>query len=849
MKRMLINATQPEELRVAMVDGQHLYDLDIEVSSRGQKRASVFKGKITRIEPSLEAVFVDYGAERNGFLPFKEIARSYIPEGDDGDGGRTPIKDALHEGQELVVQVEKEERGNKGAALTTFVSLAGRYLVLMPNNPRAGGISRRVEGDERSELREILSALDVPPGMGLIVRTAGVGRSGEELQWDLDYLLRLWEALDAAATSRPAPFLIYEESNVIIRAIRDYFRQEIGEVLIDSQEVYEEAKDFMSRVMPHNQSKVKLYSDSVPLFSRYQIESQIESAFAHSVRLPSGGSLVVDHTEALVAIDINSARATKGSDIEETALTTNVEAANEIARQLRLRDVGGLIVIDFIDMTPSRNQREVENQLRDALQRDRARVQIGRISRFGLLEMSRQRLRPSLGESSLMVCSRCNGQGAVRSTESLALSILRIVEEEGLKDKTGRILAKVPIEVGTYLLNEKRSVIHNIEERCGVGVVLIPDPGMQSPNYEVERIRQDDTQHESLQQASYELATTKEELPSFVTENTRANSGDAVVKSVVPSLPAPPPPAAPAPAQAAAKPGLFTRMWRALFGSGEPQATPQGRAGRRPDGEQRSRNRPQNQRRRSTSRKGAGQSNRRNEARETPGSQQRSTAGGGRSNRRQTENAKPVEQTSRSRGEDTTRPASANAKQGSGKQQGSRRGRRSGSRGRGRSGDGTPRADNGPSTAANDTDKPAASGASQGRQTAPKPAQAAVDNGQGDVTGAPRPVTDGNASQTSDSRPRPAESASTPVDAGPKSDTSAGEHSSVEHGRGAEPSARQRPVQEPPQGPGTQAPPAKLDLGSEATGSEPARAPAQAGRPEEESRERTPTEHGQSPGP
>lgn len=842
MKRMLINATQPEELRVAMVDGQHLYDLDIEVPSTGQKRASVFKGKVTRIEPSLEAVFVDYGAERNGFLPFKEIDRSYIPAGDDGDGGRTPIKDALREGQELIVQVEKEERGNKGAALTTFVSLAGRYLVLMPNNPRAGGISRRVEGDERSELREILSSLDVPPGMGLIVRTAGVGRSGEELQWDLDYLLRLWEALDAAAASRPAPFLIYEESNVIIRAIRDYFRQEIGEVLIDSQEVYEEAKDFMSRVMPHNQSKVKLYSDSVPLFSRYQIESQIESAFAHSVRLPSGGSLVVDHTEALVAIDINSARATKGGDIEETALTTNVEAANEIARQLRLRDVGGLIVIDFIDMTPSRNQREVENQLRDALQRDRARVQIGRISRFGLLEMSRQRLRPSLGESSLMVCSRCNGQGAVRSTESLALSILRIVEEEGLKDKTGKILAKAPIEVGTYLLNEKRSVIHSIEQRCGVGVVLIPDPGMESPNYEIERIRQDDSRHESHQQASYDLATTKDELPSFVTDNPRANSGEAAVKSVAPSLPAPPPPAPPAPAQAATKPGLITRMWRALFASGEPQAAPPTRAGRRPDGEQRTRNRPQSQRRRGPSRKAAGQSNRRNEARESPGSQQRSTSGAGRSNRRQGENPKPDEQASRSpRGGDTTRPASANAKQGSGKQQSSRRGRRSGGRGRGRGSDSTPREDDGPGTAA--------SGQNPGRQRAAKPTRAAPDEGQGEVPGAPKPAGDGDASKSSVSESRPTQATPNPVDAAPGSDARAGKTTSGESNKQAEPSAGQHPADGSPQGAATQTPPTKLDLGPEAAGPEPKRAPTRGTRPEEEPRERPPAEHGQSPGP
>ena len=428
MKRMLINATHQEELRVAMVDGQRLYDLDIEIPGREQKKANIYKGRITRIEPSLEAAFVDYGAERHGFLPLKEISRDYFVS-DEREGRRYNIKTVLKEGQELIVQVDKEERGNKGAALTTFVSLAGRYLVLMPNNPRAGGISRRIEGDERAELREAMSALEIPQGMGLIVRTAGIGKSPEELQWDLNYLLQLWQAIQRAADERKAPFLIYLESNVIIRAIRDYLRKDIGEVLIDDPAVFDQARDFIQQVMPHYRNRVKLYEDAVPLFTRFQIESQIETAFQREVSLPSGGAIVIDHTEALTSIDINSARATKGGDIEETALNTNLEAVDEITRQLRLRDLGGLLVIDFIDMTPTRNQREVENRMREALKMDRARVQISRISRFGLLEMSRQRLRPSLGESSQQVCPRCNGQGSIREVGSLSLSIMRLIEE------------------------------------------------------------------------------------------------------------------------------------------------------------------------------------------------------------------------------------------------------------------------------------------------------------------------------------------------------------------------------------------------------------------------------------
>ena len=561
MKRMLINATHPEEYRVAMVDGQYLYDLDIEVAAHTQKKASIFKGRITRVEPSLEAAFVDYGAERHGFLPFKEISREYFGEHEAKPNERVNIKDLIKEGQELTVQVEKEERGTKGAALTTLPSLAGRYLVLMPNNPRAGGISRRVEGDDRDELRETLSVLDIPDGMGLIVRTAGVGKSAEELQWDLDYLLKLWAAIEAAVAERKAPALIFQDSSLIIRAIRDYLRPDISEILVDNEEVYEQACDFMRQVMPQNVDKVKHYVDTIPLFSRFQIESQIESAFDHTVRLPSGGSVVIDHTEALISVDVNSGRATKGGDIEETALNTNLEAADEVARQLRLRDVGGLIVIDFIDMTPSRNQREVENRLRDALESDRARVQVGRISRFGLLEMSRQRLRPSLGESSLMVCPTCTGSGNVRGPESLALSILRIIEEGAMKEKTGNILAKLPIDVATFLLNEKREQIRDIEVRQKVRVILVPDANMILPHYEIHRVRHDEHDHESFTQPSYELTTTVQDLSEFTRSNTQPPAPGPAVRSIAPSTPIP--------VQADTSKtngGLVKKLWGRLFG-------------------------------------------------------------------------------------------------------------------------------------------------------------------------------------------------------------------------------------------------------------------------------------------
>ncbi|WP_118777424.1 ribonuclease E [Haemophilus haemolyticus] len=536
MKRMLINATQKEELRVALVDGQRLFDLDIESPGHEQKKANIYKGKITRVEPSLEAAFVDYGAERHGFLPLKEIAREYFPD-DYVFQGRPNIRDILSEGQEVIVQVNKEERGNKGAALTTFVSLAGSYLVIMPNNPRAGGISRRIEGDERTELKEALSSLDVPEGVGLIVRTAGVGKSPEELQWDLKVLLHHWEAIKQASQNRPAPFLIHQESDVIVRAIRDYLRRDIGEILIDSPKVFEKAKEHIKLVRPDFINRVKLYQGEVPLFSHYQIESQIESAFQREVRLPSGGSIVIDVTEALTAIDINSARSTRGGDIEETALNTNLEAADEIARQLRLRDLGGLVVIDFIDMTPVRHQREVENRIRDAVRQDRARIQISRISRFGLLEMSRQRLSPSLGESSHHICPRCQGTGKVRDNESLSLSILRLIEEEALKENTKQVHTIVPVQIASYLLNEKRKAISNIEKRHNVDVIVAPNEAMETPHFSVFRLRDG----EEVNELSYNLAkihcekdeSTEESLVSRNVETTIVAEQPAVESAAV----------------------------------------------------------------------------------------------------------------------------------------------------------------------------------------------------------------------------------------------------------------------------------------------------------------------------
>ena len=539
MKRMLFNATHAEELRVAIVDGQKLLDLDIETTGKEQRKSNIYKGIVTRIEPSLEAAFIDYGADRHGFLPFKEVSRAFF-RNPEADPTRTRIQDALKEGQELIVQVDKDERGNKGAALTTFVSLAGRYLVLMPNNPRGGGVSRRIEGEERNELRDTIGQLDIPPGMSVIARTAGIGRTAEELNWDLNYLLQLWRAIESAAKQQQGAFLIYQEGSLVIRAIRDYFHQDIGEILIDTESIFEQARQFMGHVMPHNVTRVKLYNDDVPLFSRFQIEHQIETAYSRQVPLPSGGSVVIDHTEAMVAIDVNSARSTRGSDIEETALRTNLEAADEIARQLRLRDLGGLVVIDFIDMEIQKSQREVENRLRDALKFDRARVQTGKISRFGLLELSRQRLQTSLGETSHIPCPRCSGTGHIRSIESTALHILRILQEEAMKEGTASVAAQIPVDVATYLLNEKRAEFEQMEQRMKVNFLLIPNIHLETPNYTVTRLRHDELNQQAAPQASYRMVEvppeTGEVLPSQKPELVRPQ---AAVQGITPTQPAP----------------------------------------------------------------------------------------------------------------------------------------------------------------------------------------------------------------------------------------------------------------------------------------------------------------------
>jgi len=572
MKRILFNATHSEELRLAIVDGQKLLDLDIESSSYQQKKGNIYKAKITRVEPSLEAAFVDYGSERQGFLPLKEISRLYFQGYDE----RTPIsqiriRDVVKEGQELVVQVDKEERGTKGAALTTFISLAGRYLVLMPNNPRGGGISRRIEGEERAELREALAQLKMPEDYSVIARTAGIGRSAEELQWDCDYLIALWDAISKAAVEKQAPFLIFQESNLVVRAIRDYLKADIGEILVDNAEIHERMSKFIQQVAPPALEKLKLYSDETPLFSRYQIENQIETAFSRAVRLPSGGAIVFDKTEALVTIDVNSARATKGADIEETALNTNVEAADEIARQLRLRDLGGLIVIDFIDMTPVRNQREVENRLMEALKVDRARVQVGRISRFGLLEMSRQRLRPALGETSALVCPRCEGSGNIRSVQSSALSILRMVQEEAMKENSAALHIHLPVETAAFLLNEKRMEVSSIESHIGTPILIIPTPELQTPHYHIRRLRLEEYEAEA-DVPSYDIdivETEEDETPAPAS----APTAEKPVIGPLTHTAAPPPPA-PAKKKVAPKAeGLLTRLFRGLFG-GPKEAAP-----------------------------------------------------------------------------------------------------------------------------------------------------------------------------------------------------------------------------------------------------------------------------------
>lgn len=579
MKRMLINATQAEELRVAIVDGQSLYDIDIEQPSKEQKKSNIYKGRIFRIEPSLEAAFVEYGGGRHGFLPLKEISRDYFQAG--VDHNKAGIRELLKEGQEIVVQVDKEERGNKGAALTTFISLAGRYMVLMPNSPSAGGVSRRIEGEDRAALKEALDKLNIPDDMGVIIRTAGVGRDAEELQWDLDYLLNVWRAIAEAALSKPAPFLIYQESRLIVRALRDYLRADIGEILVDTEEMYEHAREFMQQVMPQTLRKLKHYKDDIPLFNRFQIESQIEGAYERNVRLPSGGSIVVDQTEALTAVDVNSSRATKGSDIEDTAFQTNLEAAEEVARQLRLRDLGGLVVIDFIDMASNKHQREVENRLANALKYDRARVQVGRISRFGLLEMSRQRLRPSLGESSQIVCPRCDGHGRMRSVESLSLSIIRVAEEHAMKENTGQVLVQAPVEIANYLLNEKRSALREIEQRHEAPIVIVADEQLHTPHYAVTRLRENELGEESSK-PSYQRGTPRK-LPVHALTKGQLNIPPPAVTQVKHTSPAPvreeaaPAAVAPAPVVAApvapASSGGVIGWLKRVFG-GEPAPAP-----------------------------------------------------------------------------------------------------------------------------------------------------------------------------------------------------------------------------------------------------------------------------------
>ena len=617
MKRMLFNATQQEELRVAIVDGQKLIDIDIETSGREQRKGNIYKGVITRIEPSLEACFVNYGEERHGFLPFKEVSRAYFKEG--VDVRNAGIKDALREGQEIIVQVEKEERGNKGAALTSFISLAGRYLVLMPNNPRGGGVSRRIEGEDRNELREAMSHLTVPDGMSIIARTAGIGRTAEELQWDLNYLMQLWKAIDEAASGNQAPLLIYLESSLVIRAIRDYFQPDIGEILIDTDEIYEQASAFMSVVMPDNMSRVKRYQDDVPLFSRFQIEHQIETAYSRTVSLPSGGAIVIDHTEALVSVDVNSARSTRGSDIEETAARTNLEAADELARQMRLRDLGGLIVIDFIDMESSKNQKDVEQRLKDALRHDRARVQMGKISRFGLLELSRQRLRPALSESSNVTCPRCNGTGHIRDTESSALQVLRIIQEEAMKENTAAIHCQVPVDVAAFLLNEKRAEVIKIESRFKVNILLLPNKHLETPHYKLERLRHDDPRLDDPK-ASYAMAEeASKELESDTILNRKAEEAkprqEAAVKGVRPSQPAPTGVARPerkSTSEKASSGGLIGFI-KKLFGTKEekPEEKRPAREGRNDRNDRNGRNRNRNRNRNKN--EGGNQANREGE--------------------------------------------------------------------------------------------------------------------------------------------------------------------------------------------------------------------------------------------
>ena len=611
MKRMLFNATHPEELRVAIVDGQKLLDLDIESSSNAQRKGNIYQGRVTRVEPSLEAAFVDYGAERQGFLPLKEISRSHFRNFSPSTPmAQVRIKDVIDEGQELLVQVEKDERGTKGAALTTFISLAGRYLVLMPNNPKGGGISRRIDGEERSDLREAMSGLECPSEHSLIARTAGIGKSPEELQWDLDFLLQLWGVIAEAATSQEAPFLVYQESNLIVRTLRDHLRGDIQEILIDESSVYERASRFMMQVMPHNSAKLKHYEDATPLFSRFQIEHQIENAYSRSVKLPSGGALVIDHTEALISVDVNSARATKGSDIEETALQTNLEAVDELARQMRIRDLGGLIVIDLIDMTSTRNKKTVENRLEEALQSDRARIQMGHISRFGLLEMSRQRLRSSISESNYRVCDLCDGTGQVRHVTSSALSFLRILEEEALKENTEAVFAELPVDIATFLLNEKRHEVNQIEARLGTRIVLIPSPGLHGSQSNIQRLKSEDLDASENILASHKIKIVSESDHQGEYSLSRHKRRAAVNLDQIETPPPPPP----APTAEAPAPGFWARLWQSLTGKKEETGSerPPRRQGQRSRG--RSDSRRKTQGRRDDRRRDSGRQNRRTNA-------------------------------------------------------------------------------------------------------------------------------------------------------------------------------------------------------------------------------------------
>lgn len=679
MKRMLVNATQEEELRVALVDGQKLFDLSIELPSREQKKANVYKGRISRIEPSLEACFVDYGAQRHGFLPLKEVSREYFRQSP--SGGRMNIRELLAEGQDLIVQVEKEERGTKGAALTTFVSLAGRFLVLMPNNPRAGGVSRRIEGEDRDQMREVMGQLQIPDGMGAIVRTAGVGRSAQELQWDLDNLKTQWEQIVTAGKDRPAPFLVFRESDAVTRAMRDYLSDDIGEVLVDDSAAFQKAQEYMQRFMPADaQRRLKLYSDDIPLFTRFQIESQIESAYAHKVQLPSGGSIVIDYTEALVSIDINSARATRGSDIETTALNTNLEAADEIARQLRIRDIGGLIVIDFIDMESAKNQREVEDRLRDAVRMDRARIQIGRLSRFGLLEMSRQRLRPSLGESSHIVCPRCVGIGSIRSIESMTLAVLRLIGEELRKDRTARVIAQVPVDVATYLINEKREWLRTLEDKSEAELIIVPNESFQTPEYSIKRVRDDETELPENKQVSYLMPTTPEVAEPAGAREKKPPAEAPAVAALLPATPAPivvqQPPAS------GAESGLegFWARFKRLFTPPEPapvEAPPPRTRASSSTGERRDsheRGRGEGRREHSRHARGSGAGSRREGADRDRGRDERRprSNGGERRSERETHSSRSDasprgEGNGRGRSRPESRPESARAENGNGR--------------------------------------------------------------------------------------------------------------------------------------------------------------------------------------